>query len=151
MRVILTAVLLVGCGLSEQAGAPDEDGEPLGAVKSALGGDTATLRVALNRTPPMHWVKKAKIATTDELFFVAAMSVPSGAHSAAFEIHDAFDNLYQRDDVAFEGGHGETRVLDSMPVLGTWISQYDMRGRWTCQLFLDGSTDAAALTAFDLH
>jgi hypothetical protein len=109
----------------------------------------ASVRVAFGADSPMRWAKNATIATTDQLVFVAQTSLSDGAHTATFEISDPFGNVYQRDEVPFDAS--ESPVLDAMPVLGTWISQYDMRGRWGCRLYLDGDPTEAAHASFNLH
>ena len=139
MRATFAAVVLMGCGLPDEA-------DTQTAVDD-LHRERAELRVATSETPPMHWAKTAVISNTDELVFVADVTVPSGQHIATFEIDDENGNLYQRDDVTFD----RARVMDTMPVNGTWISQYDMRGTWSCHLYIDGSSAEAAHALFTLR
>lgn len=39
---------------------------------------------------------------------------------------------------ALRGGYGETVVLALLPVAGTYITQYNLVGRWTVEVSLDG-------------
>ncbi|GEM_PF-2802793 len=91
------------------------------------------------------------ILETYDLFF--AFDVPAslpGYHSAAFEVVSPDGSVYQRTEVAFSTG-ASTRVWSSMPVVGTWIQQFQMSGEWKVIVFLDAEQVSRASKTFVLQ
>ncbi len=146
MRSPLLAVVLSACGLPEAAGAPPAQPEAQG-----LDGAGVVVRASSTGLAPLQFEKHFRIDSTDAVYFVAEVSSSHGSHTAAFEVHDPFGNIYQRTTRSFDVGDSQAEAIEVLPVNGTWISQYAMTGQWTCQIFIDDASTESGDVAFILN
>ena len=59
-------------------------------------------------------------------------------------------SLYQRFTSDVESADGRTSVETPVPVAGTWITEYQIFGTWTVNVYLDGDFTPVATTHFTL-
>ena len=73
-----------------------------------------------------------------------------GAHVQRLELITPAGSLYQRFTSNVQSAHGRTSVETPVPVAGTWITEYQLFGEWTVNVYLDGGTTPVASTNFTL-
>jgi hypothetical protein len=140
IRSLTLALVLSACGRPE---ATDD--------AQALSDEGAMVRVSSTGEAPLRFAKHYEIDSTDAVYFVADLAASQGTHTAAFEVHDPLGNVYQRTTQPFEIATAHAQVIEVLPVNGTWISQYDMAGQWSCHLFIDDASTESWQVAFILH
>jgi hypothetical protein len=60
-----------------------------------------------------------------------------GAHTQRVELITPDGSVYQNLTAPVESATGTAVVETRLPVAGTWITEYDMHGRWTVNVYLD--------------
>ena len=73
-----------------------------------------------------------------------------GAHVQRVELVTPAGSLYQRFTSDVRSPDGYARVETPVPVAGTWITEYQLFGEWTVNVYLDGATSPVATTHFTL-
>jgi hypothetical protein len=146
MRTLFLAFILSACGLPEAA-----DEAQTAPEAQALTEAGVVVRVSATGKAPFQFEKHFEIDSTDAVYFIADVSVSKGMHTAAFEVHDPFGNVYQRTTQTLDIADSQAEAIELLPVNGTWISQYAMTGQWWCQIFIDGASTDSGQVAFVLN
>ena len=73
-----------------------------------------------------------------------------GAHVQRVELVTPAGSLYQRFTSDVRSPDGYARVETPVPVAVTWITEYQLFGEWTVNVYLDGNTTPVATTNFTL-
>lgn len=78
---------------------------------------------------------------------VAWQNVTQDTHTQTTRVFTPNGELFQATEVAFlipEGSDGTTTTLQTLPVVGTWITARQMTGQWTITVDLDGQPMATS-------
>jgi hypothetical protein len=78
---------------------------------------------------------------------VAWQNVTQDTHTQTTRVFSPDGELFQATEVAFlipEGSDGTTTTLQTLPVVGTWITARQMTGQWTITVALDGQAMATS-------
>lgn len=89
-------------------------------------------------------------ARLNTLVVVVGWRTLVGAHVQRLELVTPDGSLYQRFSSDVESADGRAHVETPVPVAGTWITEYQLYGTWTVNVYLDGNTTPVATTHFTL-
>ena len=70
--------------------------------------------------------------------------------SASVELITPDGSVYQTLTQPVESVTGTTVVETRLPVAGTWITQYDLHGRWTVNVYLDDAVKPVTSAGFTI-
>jgi hypothetical protein len=73
-----------------------------------------------------------------------------GAHVQRLELITPAGSLYQRFKSDVQSADGRASVETPVPMAGTWITEFQIFGEWTVNVYLDGGTTPVATTHFTL-
>jgi len=73
-----------------------------------------------------------------------------GAHTQRLELITPDGSVYQNLTGPVESVTGTAVVETRLPVAGTWITEYDLHGRWTVNVYLDDAVKPITGAGFTL-
>lgn len=71
-----------------------------------------------------------------------------GVHTQRLELITPDGSVYQNLTAPVSSATGTAVVETRLPVAGTWITEYDLHGRWTVNVYLDDAVNATASAIF---
>ena len=73
-----------------------------------------------------------------------------GIHTQRLELITPDGSVYQTLNQPVESVTGTAVVETRLPVAGTWITQYDLHGRWTVNVYLDDAVKPVTSAGFTI-
>lgn len=137
---LFLTLALTACGLE----VTDEASAPVAAAQEALtpGASVAAMHTSAAQVAG-RWARRFPLATTRSIFVAVDVSGASpGGHVVELTFLQPGGMPWQVQTVSFQaaGGGGKQaaeRVWVELPVVGTWIEQYALTGRWTVEASVD--------------
>ncbi|MBX7098328.1 MAG: hypothetical protein K1X89_11495 [Myxococcaceae bacterium] len=138
---LFLTLALTACGLE----VTDEASAPVATAQDALnpGASVAAMHASAAKVAG-RWARRFPLATTRSIFVAVDVSGASpGGHVVELTFVQPGGLPWQVQTVSFQatgsgGKHAAPeRVWVELPVVGTWIEQYALTGRWTVEAAVD--------------
>ena len=161
----LVALTLTACGNPVAPAGEDLSGSTADALFDGTRVEVRKVRQP-RPPPPLVWTSQISdtatdaifktsfpISTTHELYFAFDVPVPADYQQVArFVVTSPNGATFQTTQVPFSTGTSTRyRVWSSMPVAGTWIEQFQIKGTWTLKVYLSDEDAPRAQQTFLLQ
>jgi hypothetical protein len=135
-QLLLAAILVAEFGFSGCAGMPT--GLP---VVMPAAPASATVTFCNSATPSCAGASTFSLRALRDLNInVSWQNVAKGTHAQTVTVLSPDGELFQAMEIAFEipaGSQGTATVTQTLPVIGTWITQRRLTGTWNIRVSLD--------------
>lgn len=133
-RLVLAAILAAGFSFSGCAGMPT-------TIVPVTMPPSATVAFCDSSAPSCSGAGTFSLSTMRDLnVSVSWQNLSEGTHTQTLRIFLPDGNLYQAMESSFEipeASTGAATVMQSVPVIGTWITQRQLTGTWKFTVSLD--------------